>query len=80
MERIMNEENDRYHNVEGDAAEGSVVCVSREEVLQALIVMKTGNAPGSSEALLEMIAVSGGIGIQVMAEMSESPRWIWNAS
>ena len=36
MERIMNEENDWYHNVEGDAVEGPEVCVSREEVLQAL--------------------------------------------
>ena len=36
IERIMNEENDCYHNVEGDAVEGPVVCVSREEVLQAL--------------------------------------------
>ena len=36
MERIMNEENDWERNVEGDAVEGPVVCVSREEVLQAL--------------------------------------------
>ena len=36
MERIMNEENDWDCNVEGDAVEGPVVCVSREEVLQAL--------------------------------------------
>ena len=36
MERITNEENDWDHNVEGDEAEGPVVCVSREEVLQAL--------------------------------------------
>ena len=36
MERIMNEENDWDHNVEGDAAECPVVCVGREEVLQAL--------------------------------------------
>ena len=36
MERIMNEDNDWDHNVEGDAVEGPVVCVSREEVLQAL--------------------------------------------
>ena len=27
--RIMNEENDWGHNVEGDAVEGHVVCVSR---------------------------------------------------
>ena len=33
METIMNEENDLDHNMEGDAVEGPVVCVSREEVL-----------------------------------------------
>ena len=36
MERIMNEENDWDRNVEGDAVKGPSVCVSREEVLQAL--------------------------------------------
>ena len=36
MERIMNDENDWDHNVEGDAVEGAVVCVSREEMHQAL--------------------------------------------
>ena len=30
MEQIMNEENDWDHNVEADAVEGPVVCVSRE--------------------------------------------------
>ena len=46
MERIMNEENDWDHDVEGDAVEGPVVCVSREEkVLQALMEIKTGKAP-----------------------------------
>ena len=34
--RIMNEENDWDHNLEGNAVEGLVVCVGREEVLQAL--------------------------------------------
>ena len=34
--RIMNEENDWDHNVEGYAVEGQVVCVSREDVLLAL--------------------------------------------
>ena len=45
MERIMNEENDWDHNVEGYAEEGPVICVSREEVLQALNEIKTGKAP-----------------------------------
>ena len=35
--RIMNEENDWDHNVEGVAVEGTVVCVSKEEVVQALM-------------------------------------------
>ena len=32
MERIMNEDSDWDHYVEGDAVEGPVVCVSREEM------------------------------------------------
>ena len=63
--------------MEGDAVECAVVCVSREDVLQALNEMKTGKAPGPSKVSLEMVASGGGVGIQVMVEMSESPRWIW---
>ena len=40
--------------------------------------MKTGKAPGLSEASLELIAASGRLGIQVMAEICQSPRWIWH--
>ena len=57
-----------------------MVCVSRVEVLQALNDIKTGKAPGPSEISLELIASSGGVGTQVMAEICWSPRWIWNAS
>ena len=32
----MNEENDWDHNVEGDVVEGSVVCESRERVVQRM--------------------------------------------
>ena len=42
MERIMNDENDWDHNVVGDAVEGPVICVGREQVLQVLNEMKTG--------------------------------------
>ena len=80
MIRIMNEENDWDHNVEGDAVEGPVVCVCREEVLQALSETKTGKAPGPSEVSLELIAASGGVGSLFMAEICQSPRWIWNGS
>ena len=45
IDRIINEENNWDHNVERDAVEGPVVCVRREEVLQALNEMKTGKAP-----------------------------------
>ena len=46
MERIMSEENDWDHNMEGDTVEGPVVCVRREEVLQVINEMKTGQTPG----------------------------------
>ena len=49
-------------------------------MLQALNEMKTGRAPGPSDVPLELIAASGGVGIQVMAEICLSPGWIWNAS
>ena len=35
MKRVMNEEHDWDHNVEDDAADGAVVCLCREDVLQA---------------------------------------------
>ena len=57
--------------MEGDAVEGPIVCVSREEVHQALNEMKTGKAPGPSEVSLELIYFSGGVGIQVMAEICQ---------
>ena len=71
VEGIMNEENDWDHDVKGDAVEGPVLCVSREEVLQALNEIKAGKAPGTSEVSLELIAASGGVGIQVMAEICQ---------
>ena len=40
MERIMNEENDWDHNVEGAEVDGSVVCASREEVVFPYRVLK----------------------------------------
>ena len=38
--------------------------------------MKTEKAPGSSE----FIVTSGRVGIQVMAKIFQSPKWICNAS
>ena len=42
--------------------------------------MKTDKALGPADVSLELIAASGGVGIQVMTEICQSPRWIWNAS
>ena len=49
-------------------------------MLQALNEMMAGKAAGLSEVSLELIAASGGVGIQVMAEICQSSRWILNAS
>ena len=53
--------------MEGDAVEVPVVCVSREEVLQANKV----KAHGPSELSLELIIASRGLEIQVMAEICQ---------
>ena len=50
---------------------GGVECVSGEEVLQAFNEMKTGKTSGPSEVSLELIAASGGVGIQVMADIRQ---------
>ena len=68
VEMIMNEENDFDHK-EGDAVEGPVVCVRREERLQTL--NEITKAPGLSEVSLELIAASGGVGIKVMVKICQ---------
>ena len=70
----MNEENDCDCNVEEDAVEGPVVCVSREDVLQALDEMKRGEKTGPTEVSLELIVASWRVAIEVMAEIFMSPR------
>ena len=59
MERVLSDENDWDHNVEGDAVEGPVICISREEVFRALNEMQTGKAHGPSKVSLELIAARG---------------------
>ena len=44
---------------------------SRKEVLRTLNEIKTGNSPGPSEGSLELIAASGVVRIQVMAEICQ---------
>ena len=72
MERIMNEENDWDHDMEGDAAEDPVVCKCRDDVLQALNEIKTGITTGSSEVSLQLNAACAGVGIHVMTEIRQS--------
>ena len=38
MEKTTNEEYDWDHNVEGDAVEGPVVCVCRDEMVQVIYI------------------------------------------
>ena len=46
MERIMNDENDLDQDVEGDALDDPVACVSRNEVVKILTETKSGKYPG----------------------------------
>ena len=41
---------------------------------------ETEKDPGPSQVSLELIAASQEVGIQVMAEICQSPMWICNAS
>ena len=71
MERIMNEGSDWDHNVEEDTEEDSMDCVCRDEVVHALNEIRTEITPGPSDVSLELIAASGKVGIQVMAELCQ---------
>ena len=61
MEGIMSKNDIWDHDVEGDVVEGPAVCVGGEEVLQALNLMKTGEAPGPLEVSLVLIVASVGV-------------------
>ena len=71
VERIMNKENDRDHNVEGDAVECPLDCVCRDEVVQVINRMKSVKAPGPSDVSLELISPSGEVGFMVMTELCQ---------
>ena len=59
------------HNEEGDAVEGPVDLVSRDEVVQALNEREKGKAQNPSDVSLELIAVGSGVRIQMMAEICQ---------
>ena len=71
MERIMNEENGWDQNVEADLVEGPVERVSQDKVVKAMGEKKAEKAAGPLEVSVEMIAVSGEIGIGVMVELCQ---------
>ena len=78
MERIMNKDNDWDHNVEGDAVEGPVVCVNREEVLQAL--NENRKSPSAFRSMTRVDCCWwGSVNSSDGRNMSENSRWNWNA-
>ena len=71
MEKIMNEENEWDNMTEVDVVKGPIEKVAREEVVQAMVKMKSGKAAGPSEVSVEMIAASDEIGIDVMMKLCQ---------
>ena len=47
----------------------AVDCVSRDKLVQVLNQMKTGQSLRASDVLLELLAASGKVGIQIMTEL-----------
>ena len=58
--------------MQADLVEEPVERVSREEVVKALRKIRAGKAAGPSDVRVEMIAVSGEIGVHVMVELCQS--------
>ena len=48
--------NDWDHVVGRDAVDGTVVCISRDEVVKTLKVLIIGQSPGPSDVSLKLIA------------------------
>ena len=70
-EKIMNEENEWDHMVETDVVEGPVEKVARNEIVEAIQRIKSGNATGPSEVSVGMIVASGEITVKVMMELCQ---------
>ena len=69
MVRIMNEINDGDHNVVGVVVEDPVGSVCRDDVVQVLQEMRIGRVDGPSDVSLDLITVSGGVGILVVVQL-----------
>jgi len=59
MEKLMNEENERYHKISAEVKEGPADCIRTAEMRAVLKKMK---APGLSGLVAEMTQVTGDIG------------------
>ena len=80
MKKIMNEENEWDHMVETDVVrevlvEGPMEKVARNEIVEAMQMMKSGKATGPSEVSVEMIVASGEIGVSDDGTMSACSGW-----
>ena len=69
MEKIKNKDNEWDRMEEIDVVERPVEKVARNEIVEAMQRMKSGNATGTSEVSVEMIVASGEIGAKVMMEL-----------
>ena len=67
----MNEENEWDHIMETDVVKGLVENVTRYEIVEATLKMKSGKATGPSEVSVEMIVTSGESGLKVMTELCQ---------
>jgi len=62
MEKLMNEENERYYKISAEVKEGPADCIRTAEMRAVLKKMKRHKAPGLSGLVAEMIQVTGDIG------------------
>ena len=67
----MNEKNKWNSMEKTDVVEGPLEKVARNEIVKAMQRMKSGNATGLIEVSVEMIVVSGEIGMKVMIELCQ---------
>jgi len=63
MEKLMNEENEWDHKISAGVKEGPADCITFHEVRAVLKKMKKHKASGLSGLVVEMIQVTGDIGI-----------------
>ena len=71
MEKITNVENEWDHTVEADMVEGPIEGVTDKEVMEAMNKMKLGKAAGPSEVNMDMIIVSGKLGVGVIKKICQ---------